>query len=83
MRTKFQIPDGSIRLKLKLCDGHVDVGLHQVLWELVPHGLMPLALYRVFASGETLAAVVLHGTPAKFLVHFCEPKHHLISVHIP
>ena len=53
MRSHDLLPNRPIGLKFDWSCRYVDLWLHQVLRELIPHGLVPLALHRFFtASGE-------------------------------
>ena len=61
-------------------DRNGDLGLHHVLWVLVPHVVLPAALDRLLLLRQVLVASVGLGSPAKLLVDFVEPEHDLVGL---
>ena len=82
MRAELLLFDGLIGHCHELRHGNVNLWLHQMLRELVPHGLMPLSLHGNLAPGEALATVVIHRPSTELLVDFLEPEEDLVSVHV-
>ena len=81
MRPNILLFNWSQRLIFHNCLWDVNLGLHQMLWVLVPHGLVPLALNGRTLLGQVLAAFVLKRSLSKLSVHFSEPEHHILSCH--
>ena len=61
---------------------YVNLGLHQMLRELIPHCLMPLPLNRFLSLGQVFPAIMFLMALAKLLVHSLEPIQYLIFAHI-
>ena len=82
VRSDLLLHDWAHRQSLDGHRGNLDLGLHQVLWELVPHSVMPLTLNGLLVNSEVFSAIVLDGALAKLFANLVEPKEHLVTGHI-
>ena len=60
-----------------------NLGLHKVLWILIPQSICPLALHWLLLDSQVLTAIVLQRTSPKLFTHLIKPIEDLISLHVP
>ena len=55
-------------------DRNVNLRFHQMLWILIPHGLVPLALDRISRLSQILSTIVIKWSLAELFVNFSKPS---------